>query len=992
MKSKLYVLIFLVAAAAARGQSNNITSLLQQGLLDEQANGNLNAAIADYRILAEEFDKNRPLAATAVYRLGECYRAQGKTNEAAAQYQRILREFTDQETLATLSRQNLAGLGATPAEAPPAENSDVKLWEAVKGLPQSQLEKVLPTLAHDSALENLAEQKSAAEIKLAELRNQYGGEHAFVKNQKAVLKTIAEQVAVRIDGVMQALKLRAGMSTGGVATSAAASSNEGGVAVENLQSQYALLKAEIEQARKETNYGVVAELFNDDQGLAQNLRDALSRSDSAMVPPPESQYAPSVKQARQKILDYEEIRLKILQSAIGQARAGQTTPTSAGDQAFVDNEEDAEIKRIRQMIQNSPDLINGGQLGQAANRGALRVATFLLDQGADVNAKYNDAPPLIMAAMSAQRAMVELLLSRGADVNSRDGSGKTALFTAAEGGYLAVVEVLLAHKPDVDADAPLQVAAGKGYANLVKLLLAAGANPNVEGAQRRTPLSVAAGNGHPEIVKMLLAAKADPNSATIDAPLMAAIDNHDASTAQLLLEAGADPNAPQTINYTVSVNDVLYTGAPVSVTPLFFAVASKQLPMVRLLLKFKADPNDTRTEKRSLLFPALAESGILEALLDAGVNVDGTDTATYWNKSVERTPLDAAADVNNADAVEILLKHGANANADDERGDPPLVWAALKAADAKVFRLLLDAKANPNVRDMFGRTPLDLIKNLERADKKNEAEDVELLHQHGALDNLPDWNYIEVNPDFSRHFMNAVFVKGTNDWNQFTLLETILDYYIGGQRRIPGGGFGHALPNGSPMVPMGNRIGNQMIQVPGGGYWDSQNSTAMPFPDLTRVVIVRPSHDSTNLTRIPINLLDTTHNVDCSKDVPLKFGDVVEIPQCDHPLGASLWRLSDSQISTVINYLHGTAQLVVRDQKAPLPLDPWGTASTIGPVLRQTEAQQILLASSDLSRVMVTRHDSKTGKEREWVLDCSTSQSPDLWLRDGDVITVPEKP
>ena len=36
---------------------------------------------------------------------------QGKTNEAAQEYQRIVNEFSDQTTLVTLSRQNLAGMG-----------------------------------------------------------------------------------------------------------------------------------------------------------------------------------------------------------------------------------------------------------------------------------------------------------------------------------------------------------------------------------------------------------------------------------------------------------------------------------------------------------------------------------------------------------------------------------------------------------------------------------------------------------------------------------------------------------------------------------------------------------------------------------------------------------------------------------------------------------------------------------------------------------------
>ena len=95
-------------------QTNDLSTLLQQGLFEEQASRNLDAAISNYQALAAQFDQNRQVAATAVFRLGECYRMQGKTNEAAAQYQRILREFSDQTTLATLSRQDLTGMGTTP--------------------------------------------------------------------------------------------------------------------------------------------------------------------------------------------------------------------------------------------------------------------------------------------------------------------------------------------------------------------------------------------------------------------------------------------------------------------------------------------------------------------------------------------------------------------------------------------------------------------------------------------------------------------------------------------------------------------------------------------------------------------------------------------------------------------------------------------------------------------------------------------------------------
>src|SRR5689334_24218368 len=111
MKLNPWTLAVLFALTTmARGATNDLTGLLQKGLFEEEANRDLNAAIANYQSLATAFDKDRQLAATAIFRLGECYRKLGKTNDAVSQYQRILKEFADQPTLVTLSRQNLTGL------------------------------------------------------------------------------------------------------------------------------------------------------------------------------------------------------------------------------------------------------------------------------------------------------------------------------------------------------------------------------------------------------------------------------------------------------------------------------------------------------------------------------------------------------------------------------------------------------------------------------------------------------------------------------------------------------------------------------------------------------------------------------------------------------------------------------------------------------------------------------------------------------------------
>jgi tetratricopeptide (TPR) repeat protein len=117
----LLAAVFLGSAGFVSGAAG-INEALQKGLFEEEANHNLEAAIQAYQSVIKQFDDQRKFAATAIFRLGECYRKQGKTNEATAQYQRIVQEFADQPALATLSQQNLSGLGArAPIGTKPSE-------------------------------------------------------------------------------------------------------------------------------------------------------------------------------------------------------------------------------------------------------------------------------------------------------------------------------------------------------------------------------------------------------------------------------------------------------------------------------------------------------------------------------------------------------------------------------------------------------------------------------------------------------------------------------------------------------------------------------------------------------------------------------------------------------------------------------------------------------------------------------------------------------
>jgi hypothetical protein len=185
----------------------------------------------------------------------------------------------------------------------------------------------------------------------------------------------------------------------------------------------------------------------------------------------------------------------------------------------------------------------------------------------------------------------------------------------------------------------------------------------------------------------------------------------------------------------------------------------------------------------------------------------------------------------------------------------------------------------------------------------------------------------------------------------------------------------------------------------------------LPFPDFARITIVRPSRDSTNETRITVNLLNQAGAIDATKDMPLEFGDVVEVPESDHALGERFDGLPNQIRDALAAVSRGKVQLIVKGKTTELEVYPLPAYSRLKTVLATDDAKKVLLASSDLSRVKVTRHDPKTGRDQTWTVDCSTSaggnpswggaipissqsdQTPsdDLWLRSGDVVEVPEK-
>jgi ankyrin repeat protein len=140
---------------------------------------------------------------------------------------------------------------------------------------------------------------------------------------------------------------------------------------------------------------------------------------------------------------------------------------------------------------------------------------------------------------------VQALLSRGFDSNTPDPKGMHGLYSALQDGALKVAEVLIAWpKTNVEwrspqDESPLMMASLKGHTELVRKLIARGADVNKPGW---APLHYAATGGHLKVMELLLEEHAfiDAQSPNGTTPLMMAAYYGTPAAVKLLLEAGAD--------------------------------------------------------------------------------------------------------------------------------------------------------------------------------------------------------------------------------------------------------------------------------------------------------------------------------------------------------------------------------------------------------------------------------------------------------------------
>ncbi|CAM9824554.1 unnamed protein product [Ectocarpus fasciculatus] len=340
----------------------------------------------------------------------------------------------------------------------------------------------------------------------------------------------------------------------------------------------------------------------------------------------------------------------------------------------------------------------------------MDLFTRLMDAGADGSAGWRGCHGRTLlgaAAYGKNEDMVQRLLEAGAteDVNVCFGDGR---------------------------ESALHVAAGRDDQHLSRVLLIAGADPNLLDGIGRSPLHVAAEEGHPRVLRLLLLKGADVSKEVRwhkRTPLYLAAKNGHTSCVCALLVSGADKDrgdifestplcAAATGNHLEVVEALLAVGANLHIRPdagmcaLDLAALNGNANVVRSLLAYGADVNarcnaDWETALHCAARgsrPLLDNGDVVRVLLEAGADIEARTKACVW------TPLHRSvySRLSSVDTIHALLEGGADVNAQGENSWTPLHYACYKS-NAAAVELLLRWGADETIVDGEGESAADEV-------------------------------------------------------------------------------------------------------------------------------------------------------------------------------------------------------------------------------------------------------------------------------------------
>jgi ankyrin repeat protein len=285
----------------------------------------------------------------------------------------------------------------------------------------------------------------------------------------------------------------------------------------------------------------------------------------------------------------------------------------------------------------------------------------------DINFQdYAGKTILYWMCLSNNPDMAEYLSSKGADHTIAEKQGFYPIHGATHNGFIEVIKVMLKHGIDIntqskDSTTPLYYSLGytgqKTNINLVKFLLAEGANPNIEHKNGHYPIHAAINSKDIDVLQLFIKNNEDANKtgASGTTPLYFAVNYiGDIDIIDYLLEQGALPNTPVKGGFT----------------PIYAATEKGRLDIIKKLV---------------------AKDGNIEQTIDCG-----------------DAPMSMAAYRGNLDIIKYYKDLGASINIKNKNGDMPIHEAHM-GAKIEIVDYLLEQGVDINAKNLQGKTPLHFL-------------------------------------------------------------------------------------------------------------------------------------------------------------------------------------------------------------------------------------------------------------------------------------------
>ncbi len=427
---------------------------------------------------------------------------------------------------------------------------------------------------------------------------------------------------------------------------------------------------------------------------------------------------------------------------------------------------------------------------EAAGRGDLMRLGSLLDAHPGIINEPGGPgvrTALHQAVFGNQESAIRLLLDRGADPNLRcEGDNAFPLHFAAEKQRFSIIRLLIEHGADAVGEGDYHELEVIGWATaweyvsadreIVDCLLAHGARHNIFSAVAM---------GDTEAIRQLVSQSRADLERRMDTanrrrrPLHLAVIKKQSRSLATLMDLGANTESLDEAGFT-ALDQAALSGETDMAQILLGRGAKVRLPSAVALQRSRdierllhRDPHALKPGGRwgNLILRASerAPGAIIEALIQASASVDvRDDPKTSVDSTFGYTPLHAAAFNGNLSAASVLLKHGANVRAREEKyHGTPAGWA--------------NYAGHAEVRNLILREPVDIMEAVEYGLTERILA---ILHEDPSAINRPFQEY-PLYPLFAEGWYTPLVFAVTLDHTD--LLGLLLDQGANDKLRSPEG-------------------------------------------------------------------------------------------------------------------------------------------------------------------------------------------------------------